>query len=183
MRALKRRLRRLLKKVARVRRQIREAKTRPTTISRNGLAFIAGYEGYVASPAPDPVGYCTVGFGHLIRYGPCEPQDYKKFGHLSRSEAYDLLKGDLAEYSDAIRDSVTVPLNQNQFDALVSFAYNNGIGAWLSSTLRRKINEKRSAWEIRSEFSRWVNAGSPPQPLPGLIRRRKAEADLFYQTP
>jgi|DEB0MinimDraft_3_1074331.scaffolds.fasta_scaffold01751_5 lysozyme len=183
MRGLKRRLRRLLRKVAQVRRQIRRAKQRPTDISENGVAFISEFEGFEPRPAPDPVGYCTVGFGHLIRYGACRPEDRKKFGTLTLKQGLDLLHSDLREYSDAIRDSVSVPLTQNQFDALVSFAYNNGVGAWLSSTLRRKINAKAPAWEIRSEFSKWVNAGTPPRPLPGLVRRRKAEADLFYQMP
>jgi len=170
-----------LRKIAKARHRIRKIKqARSTGISERGVKWVSQWEGFEARPAPDPVGYCTVGFGHLIRYEACRPEDHKKFGTLTVQEGLDLLHSDLKEYSDAIRDSVSVPLNQNQFDALVSFAYNNGIGAWLSSTLRRKINEKRPSWEIKSEFSRWVNAGSPPHPLPGLVRRRKAEADLFY---
>lgn len=179
MTALQRRLRRLLRKVRRVRALIRKAKQRPTAISPAGVKFISEFEGFVARPEPDPVGYCTVGYGHLIRYGPCQPQDYKKYGTLTQLDALKLLQSDLGEYSDAIRDSVTVPLSQNAFDALVSFTYNNGVGAWLSSTLRRKVNEQAPPAEIRHEFSRWVNAGG--RPLPGLVRRRAAEADLFFK--
>lgn len=176
--ALRKRLARLLRKVRQIRALIRKSKQQPTAISPNGIKFIAGFEGFVSRPKPDPVGYCTVGYGHLIRYGPCQPQDHKKYGTLTQIEALKLLETDLREYSDAIRDSVTVPLTQNQFDALVSFAYNNGVGAWLSSTLKRKIEAKAPPAEIRHEFSRWVNAGG--RPLPGLVRRRAAEADLFF---
>jgi lysozyme len=192
MEALKRRLRRLLRKVARVRRQIRAAKNAPRELDEAGVAWIAEWEGLPnvkndgrAYPYNDPVGYATIGYGHLIAYKPVSqltPSERKPWKNgLTKADALALLRKDLREYSEAVADSTDISLNRNQLTALTSFTMNNGIGAWLSSTLRRKINDKRPSWEIRSEFSKWVNAGSPPRPLPGLVRRRKGEADLFFQ--
>ena len=76
----------------------------------------------------------------------------------------------------AIRDSIKVPLNTNQWDALLSFAYNVGEGALKNSTLLKKVNEGNFD-EVPSQFMRWINAGG--RPLAGLWRRRLAEALLF----
>lgn len=184
---LKRQIKRWRRKIKSARNKIKSLRhTQPTEISDAGVDFISSFEGYVPSPAPDPVGYCTVGFGHLIRYGPCRTEDRKRFGILSYEQALDLLKSDLKEYSDGVSRYVTRPITQSMFDALVSFAYNNGLGAFQSSTLLRVVNgafdlqDPPTKKEIRAQFARWVNAGSPPRPLAGLVRRRRAEADLFY---
>lgn len=188
---LQKRLRRLLRKVRQVRALIRKAKQRPTTISPAGVEFVASFEGLpnvrngraylYDDPATPP--NATIGYGHLVAYKPVaalSTSERKRWEKgLTHTEALSLLESDLREYSDAIRDSVSVPLTQNQFDALVSFAFNNGVGAFLSSTLKRKIEAKAPPAEIRHEFSRWVNAGG--RPLPGLVRRRAAEADLFFK--
>ena len=72
--------------------------------------------------------------------------------------------------------SCTVPLNQNQFDALVSFVYNLGAGAFEGSTLLKDLNAHNFA-AVPGQLEEWVHAGS--QVLPGLVARRKAEARLF----
>jgi lysozyme len=77
-------------------------------------------------------------------------------------------------------DSFTTDLvNQNQFDALVSFAYNLGSGALKSSTLLKKVNINPNDTTIQAEFEKWVYAGNVK--LQGLIRRRKSEAFLYYK--
>lgn len=172
-----------LKKIA----SLRKTPANPTKISRSGTRFIAEFEGFEPRPNEDPVGFCSVGFGHLIRYSACKPSDHSRWGVLTIEQGIDLLRSDLEDYANAVRDLVTVPLNQNQFDALVSFSYNLGIGALGASTLLKVINGSknqagllRNRKAIRAEFDKWVNAGVPPKPLPGLVRRRKAEADLFF---
>ena len=71
-----------------------------------------------------------------------------------------------------------VILKQNQFDALVSFAFNLGTGALAGSTLFRKVKINPNDQTISLEFAKWVNAGG--KKLPGLVRRRKAESDLYF---
>jgi lysozyme len=70
-------------------------------------------------------------------------------------------------------------VNQNQYDALVSFVFNLGIGAFRKSTLLKKIQANPNDPAIRAEFMKWVNAGG--KPLKGLITRRAAEADLYFK--
>lgn len=95
---------------------------------------------------------------------------------ITKEQAEALLQAHLDKLSDQVDELVTVELEQHQFDALVSLAYNIGIGAFRRSTLLRKLNEgdfKGAA----NQFTRWVYANG--QRLPGLKRRRIAERDLF----
>lgn len=182
LRRLRRRLRKLRSQIAHLEAAIRNKPRGATTISANGVEFIADFEGFPNKGRPynDPSGTpnCTIGYGHLIHYGPCTPKDHQRWGQLSQTQARDLLRKDLADYADGVRN-LFGPLTQNQFDALVSFAFNNGVGALASSTLRKKILAKAPSGEIRAEFNRWTLAGGTR--LPGLIRRRKAEADLYFR--
>lgn len=185
---LRRRLRRLQAEVLRVQRRIvrlRRKDADANTVSEAGVKFVSTWEGFYPHLYDDPVGYATVGFGHLVAYKPVAKLSAKErkpwVKGLTRADALELLRKDLAEYSDAVRDYVRVPLNQNQHDALTSFAYNLGTGALAGSTLLKKINAKAPSGEIRGEFAKWVKAGSPPITLPGLVRRRAAEADLYFR--
>ena len=147
------------------------------TLSAKGAAFIAEHEGKVNHLYEDPAGHCTIGIGHLVHLGNCdgdEPDEFKR--GLSDQEVYDLFISDAKRYIDAVNRLVTVPLTQNQFDALVSFTFNLGEGALEESTLRRKLNA--GDYEgAAAEFGKWVKAGG--QVLAGLVRRRKDEAELF----
>jgi GH24 family phage-related lysozyme (muramidase) len=147
------------------------------TLSARGAALIADHEGKVNRLYNDPVGHCTIGIGHLVHLGNCdgsEPEEFKR--DLNDQEVYDLFISDAGRYVDAVNRLVTVPLTQNQFDALVSFTFNLGEGALEESTLRRKLNA--GDYEgAAAEFGKWVKAGG--QILPGLVRRRKDEAELF----
>lgn len=141
------------------------------TTSQAGIDLITSFEGYYANWYLDPVGVRTVGYGHTderIPKGISVP--------LSREEALDLLRHDLAGYEAAVRRLVKVPLSQPQFDALVSFAFNVGTGALASSTLLRRLNA-RDYRAAAAQFAKWVHGGG--QVLPGLVRRRQAEAALF----
>ncbi len=93
---------------------------------------------------------------------------------ITEAEAEALLVKDLKRFEDAVNRLITVDLTQNEFDAIVSFAFNCGNGALEESTFRRRINSgEDKARCFREEFVRWTNGG-----LPGLVRRRQAEIDL-----
>ncbi|MCC7260033.1 MAG: lysozyme [Alphaproteobacteria bacterium] len=138
-------------------------------ITESGLALIRRFEGYSATPYLCPAGYLTVGYGHVVR-GP-EDEMY-----LNEEEALLLLQHDVRRAEQAVLRQITVPLSDRQFDALVSFTYNLGAGALQRSTLRRKVNRSEHA-DVPDEFRRWIWAGG--KKLPGLIRRRAAEAVLY----
>jgi lysozyme len=150
---------------------------RPTNLSRKGAAFIARFEGSVLKLYNDPAGHCTIGIGHLVHHGRCdgsEPAEFKR--GITRQRAFELLQEDAAEVGRAIRRHVKVRLTQAQFDALCSFGFNCGTGAIQTSTLTRRLNAGEYA-AVPHELNRWVKAGG--QTLPGLVRRRKAEGELF----
>jgi len=95
---------------------------------------------------------------------------------ITEEEGLELLMLDIAKFERAVGRLITAPLNQNQFDALTSFAFNLGGGALQQSTLRRRVN--REDYEgAAEEFPRWVFAGG--RKLKGLIKRRYAERQLF----
>lgn len=160
-----------------------EAETRAPgrKLSPRGAAFIARFEGCRLQLYNDPVGHCTIGIGHLVHDGPCngsEPPEFKR--GITMERAHELLAEDAADVVAAIRRRVKVALTQPRFDALCSWGFNCGPGVFATSTLVRKLNAGDYA-SVRSELARWDKAGSPPRPLPGLTRRRKAEGRLFAE--
>lgn len=139
-------------------------------ISSSGIELIRRFEGLRLEAYRDPVGIWTIGYGHT----PASPGQI-----ISLVQADDLLTHDVARFEEAVNDLVSVPLTQGQFDALVSFAYNLGEARLRDSTLLRKLNAgDRTA---PSEFGRWVHADG--KVLPGLVRRRAAEAQMFASGP
>jgi lysozyme len=103
-----------------------------------------------------------------------EPAEFKK--GITRERALALLRADAKKAALAVRQAITQPLKQTEFDALVSFTFNCGEGSLRRSTLRRRLNAgNRPA--VRSELMKWVYSGG--KKLPGLVRRRQAEGALF----
>ena len=93
---------------------------------------------------------------------------------ITEPEAEALLKKDLSRFEKGICDQIYVPINQNQFDALVSWAFNCGLGATADSTLRRRLNAGENVNKVISEeLPRWTSGG-----MAGLVRRREAEVAL-----
>jgi len=140
------------------------------TTSKKGIDFIKGHEGFVPKIYNDSYGYKTIGYGHLLKEG-----EEKLFANgITREQAEQLLKEDLKIAEKAVNLWVEVPLNQNQFDALVSFVFNVGQGNFRRSTLLKKLNNG-DYMGAADEFLKWI--GKPP--LKGLIRRRAEERKLF----
>lgn len=97
---------------------------------------------------------------------------------VTKEEGDRLFHKELAVYEDAVDRLITVPLNQNQFDALVSYTFNCGIGALQSSTLRKLLNQGKYE-QVPAQLLRWVHAGG--KKYNGLVRRRQAEGALFME--
>lgn len=138
-------------------------------ISQKGIDLIKSFEGCSLSAYKCPAGVWTIGYGHT---GSNVQQGVK----ITQEQAENLLKQDLAIHCNNVSRLVKVPLNQNQFDALVSFEYNVGYSAFASSTLLKLLNQKKYK-ESAEQFERWKYAGK--KVLAGLVRRRQAEKSLF----
>lgn len=149
------------------------------TISEKGIALIKKFEGFIPNLYNDPVGHCTIGYGTLLHKGNCngtEPEEFKS--GVTEQRATELLTEEVNRFTEAINSNVQVSLNQNQFDALVSFVYNVGAGAFKGSTLLKELN-KGNYTDVPTELKKWVKASG--QTLPGLVKRREEEAALFME--
>lgn len=136
-------------------------------INAKGLEILKQSEGLELEPYPDTGGVITVGYGHT---GP----DIK--GPITKEIADELLKKDLKWAQDAVEKYVKIPLTENQFSALVSLVYNIGGNAFANSTLLKYLN-KGNTELAASQFDRWIYDNG--HVLEGLIKRRKAEKELF----
>jgi lysozyme len=149
------------------------------TLSDKGAEFIAGFEGFSARLYEDPAGHCSIGFGHQVHPGKCDGSEPKEFKDgISRKRGLRILQKDAGIAGDEVNRSVEVRLNQTQFDALVSFTFNVGTGAFRDSTLLRLLNKGRYR-DVPEQLDRWVFAGG--EKLESLINRRKAEGRLFRE--
>lgn len=138
------------------------------------LALIRNFEGFRAAPYRCPAGVWTIGYGstRYVDGTPIKPTD----APITREQADAIMRQTLGEYENAVARYVTVPLNQDQRDALIDFAYNAGAQNLRTSTLLKKLNAGDYAGAA-GQFERWVYAG--PTMLAGLVKRRAAERSLF----
>ena len=137
-------------------------------ISNNGLDLVKHFEGLVLEAYKCPAGVWTIGYGHT--------KDVQPGDSWSEDHADHMLEVEMEEYEKYINDLVTVELNQNQFDAMVSWVYNLGSSNLQASTLLKVLNA--GDYEgVPAQIMRWNKAGG--KVLEGLTRRRQAEADLF----
>lgn len=118
-------------------------KARNRRISDAGVRAIAILEGYCEHPYNDTRQNATIGFGHLLHYGPVTPADRRRWGSISLAEAEQLLRRDIEVYADGVRALVKVPVTQSQFDALVSFTFNEGAGGLAGSDALKDLNARR----------------------------------------
>lgn len=139
-------------------------------ISQNGKNLITEFEGLKLQAYQDQVGVWTIGYGHT--------QGVKPGMSITEAQAIAYLDGDIESHAAGIFNYVTVQLNQNQFDALVSFHFNLGAYILKGSTLLTYINNKQ--WQAAAaKMNEYINADGSPSA--GLIRRRKAETELFLK--
>lgn len=138
--------------------------------------MIKHHEGVRLKPYQDPIGLWTVGVGHLIGDGKTLPIEW--FRTLTIDEVDELLKSDLRKFERGVLRLCPNHLTQSRFDALVSFAFNVGLGNLQASTLRQKHN-RGDILGASQEFLRWNKAGG--RVLRGLTIRRKDESNLYLQ--
>ena len=141
------------------------------TTGNGGIALIKQYESLRLTTYKDAVGIPTIGYGHVEN--PIPPGGTRT---ITAEDAEQILREDLQRFEHDVNNMLTVEVTQNQFDALVSFAFNLGPANLKSSTLLRKVNsgDFNGAAE---EFPKWNHAGG--QVLAGLTARRNAEKNLF----
>ena len=137
--------------------------------SSKGIALIKEFEGLRLKAYKCPGGVWTIGYGHTAGVKPGIV--------ITEAQAEQFLKEDLITFEKAV-NTQNLSLNQNQFDALVSFTYNVGTGNFSSSTLLRKVRANPLDNSIMDEFLRWVY--SKGRVLPGLQHRRLAEMKLYF---
>ena len=138
--------------------------------SDKALDLIRQFEGLRLAAYKCPAGVPTIGYGTT--------RGVKMGMTVTKDEAEKLLQADVTPFSDRINKLVKVKLNQNQFDALVSFVYNVGSGAFADSTMLKLINQNLLD-DAANQFIRWNKANG--EVLTGLTRRRMAERDLFLR--
>jgi len=141
--------------------------------SAAGRKAIRAREGVVLKAYRDSVGVLTIGVGHTSAAG--SPKVTPGLT-ITATQADEILSRDLAIFEKAVNASVKVPLSQNEFDALVSLAFNIGAGAFKKSTLVRELNKGNRA-AAADQFLRWNKAGG--RTLKGLVNRRHAERLQF----
>lgn len=147
-----------------------------TQISSKGKDLIKKYEGFRAKPYLCPAKVPTIGYG--ATYYPDGRKVTLNDPPITEAYATNLLEVMLKPYEKAVDSFCRDDISQNQFDALVSFAYNLGTNALKNSTLLKKVNANPNDKTIRNEFLKYVNAGR--MRLEGLVKRRTEEANLYF---
>ena len=132
------------------------------------------FEGFKLNPYHDPAGFATIGYGSLLSREKWA--DLSKWSPVTHKEAEALLTSDLEKAARSVLRLCPVPLTEGRFSALIDFTFNLGSGNLQISTLRKLVN-RGDMDEAVEEFHKWVYAGGIK--LPGLVRRRAAEAEIF----
>lgn len=147
-----------------------------TKTSKKGIDLIKKYEGFRSKPYLCPAKVPTIGYG--ATYYPNGQKVKLTDAAIDEKHATLLLEAMLVPYEKSVDSFCRDDINQNQFDALVSFAYNLGTSALKNSTLLKKVNTNPNDPAISKEFAKWVNAGG--RRLEGLVKRRKEEAKIYF---
>ena len=124
-------------------------------MSADGLALVKEFEGLRLKAYKCPAAVWTIGYGHTSAAGSPEVNPGME---ITKDEAEEILKRDMVQYEAGVEKLVKVELTQGQFDALVDFAYNAGVGALAKSTLLKRVNEERFD-DVPAEFMKWTKGG------------------------
>jgi lysozyme len=142
-------------------------------MTEEGLALIRRSEGFRGQAYRDAVGVWTIGYGHTSLAGPPAVGPGLR---ITEAEGNAILARDVERFAAGVRAAVQVPLSDAQFAALVSFAFNVGLGAFRNSSVLKAVNAGDFA-AVPERLALWVKAGG--RTLPGLVKRRAAEGALF----
>lgn len=145
-------------------------------LNNKGYLLITNHEGLRLKPYLCPAKIPTIGYGNT--YYPDGKRVTMLDKEITKQQAFDMFKEVANRFAKRVDALVTSNINQNQFNALVSFAYNVGTGNFASSTLLKKVNRNPNDLSIKDEFLRWNKAGG--KVINGLTNRRNEEADLYF---
>lgn len=148
-----------------------------TKASNNLIELIKKFEGFSKIPYLCPANVATIGYGSTRYANGLKVTLNDK--PITELQAIDLLKDTLKQYELAVDSYCRDDINQNQFDALVDFAYNCGNANLKSSTLLKKVNANPNDITIGLEFAKWNKGGG--KILNGLVKRRAAESELYFR--
>ena len=146
-------------------------------ISENGIKIIKYFEGFCPKPYKCPAGIPTIGYGATFYLDGTKVKMTDK--PISEADATVLLAKMVVQFEDQVNSFLTADVNQNQYDALISLAYNIGWNALRKSTLIKLINANPNAKGIETAWMKWVHGGG--RKLPGLVTRRRAEIILYFK--
>lgn len=142
-------------------------------MTEEGLALIRRFEGFRGEAYRCPAGIWTIGYGHTSNAGPPRVGPGMT---MSEAEAARILAQDVERFATGVRAALTREVSPEQFSALVSFAFNVGIGAFRSSSVLKAVNAGDFG-AVPDRLALWVKAKG--KTLPGLVRRRAAEGAMF----
>jgi len=145
-------------------------------LDNRGYLLITKFEGLRLKPYLCSAKIPTIGYGNT--YYPDGKRVTLLDKDITKQEAFDMFKEVANRFAKRVNELVITELTQNQFNSLVSFAYNVGTGNFSSSTLLKKVNKNPNDLTIKAEFLRWNKAGG--KVINGLTNRRNEEADLYF---
>lgn len=147
-------------------------------MNKAGIDLVKSFEGLRLTAYKCSAGKDTIGYGNTFYEDGTKVKPGDK---ITVDRAVKLLEFILDKFEDSVEKLVTPELNENQMAALVSFAYNCGVGNLKSSTLLKKVNADPNDPTIADEFKKWTKAGG--KVLTGLVKRRNAESILYFTEP
>ena len=145
-------------------------------LNNDGYRLITKFEGFNSKPYLCPAKLATIGYGNTYYNSGKKVTLLDK--EITEQEAFSLFKSIADKYAKQVSKLVSYPITQNQFNALVSLAYNIGIGNFSKSTLLKKVNINANDLSIKDEFLRWNKVNKIP--VKGLTNRREYEADIYF---
>lgn len=149
------------------------------SIGPKGLELTKSSEGFRSHLYADPAGYCTIGFGHLVKRAPCSGDEPDHFRDgLSQLEGTQLLRSDMRHAEFAVMTMLELDLTEPQYDALCDFVFNVGGAKFKGSTLLAVLKAGEFQ-RVPGQLRRWVLANG--KELPGLVTRREREIALFLE--
>lgn len=145
-------------------------------LNNSGYLLITEFEGFSAKPYLCSAKIPTIGYGNT--YYPDGKRVTMLDKEVTRMQAFEMFKHIADKFASTVSKLVKTPLNQNQFNALVSLAYNIGTGNFASSTLLKKVNINHNDRSIELEFKKWNKVNK--KEVAGLTRRRNYEANIYF---
>jgi lysozyme len=146
-------------------------------VNAEGYALLKRFEGCVLKAYKCPAGVWTIGFGNTFYE---DGTKVKEGDVITQKRADELAKFIVEQFANSIREMIKQPLNENQFSACVSLAYNIGTGGFKKSSVLRKLNANPLDASIADSFRLWNKGGG--KVLRGLVNRREAEIQLYFKS-